>query len=175
MGGTLSRSVSCCEVPCRTFVCHSQPFEPMRPLTATEQMRYLRRVSQREDGFSLTEIMVVIVIIGILALLAIPSFLGVTTRAKMTEAKNMLRQVHVLQEAHYYEFDRYSSDLASIGFEQIRLVSDEGTARYTIAIESAEPASYVATATAVVDFDKDGVFNVWTVNEEGIVEQRVAD
>jgi type IV pilus assembly protein PilE len=141
-----------------------------------ESMRHRFSLAITDDrGFSLTELMVVIVIIGILALIAIPRFLTVTTRAKMTEAKNMLRQVHVLQEAYYYEYDRYASDLAAIGFEQVLLVTEDGTARYVIAVESASDAAYVATATSIVDFDKDGTFNEWVVGESGVVSQRVPD
>lgn len=93
----------------------------------------------------------------------------------MTEAKSMLRQVHVLQSAYFYEHDRYAASLAQIGFEQVDLVLDNGTARYQIAIETADDGAYVATASSVVDFDKDGTLNVWQVTETGAVTQRVSD
>lgn len=128
-----------------------------------------------EAGYSLLELMIVIVIIGILALIAIPKFTGVTTKAKMTEAKTMLRQVYTLQKAHYFERDRYGSDLAAIGFEQTPLVSDGGTARYVIAIEDASTQDFVATATAVVDYDNDEVFNVWEVQSDGAIVERTPD
>ena len=43
-----------------------------------------RQFIKEESGFSLTEILVVIVIIGILILLAMPKFTSVITRAKTT-------------------------------------------------------------------------------------------
>ena len=93
----------------------------------------------------------------------------------MTEAKMMLNQVYALQQAHYYQYDRYGERLEAIGFEHARLQSEGGTARYRIGIEEASPGAYVATATALVDFDQDGTFNVWTVTEEGIITQRTPD
>lgn len=141
----------------------------------------LGRVRSSQKGylgtraFSLTELLIVIVIVGILALLAIPRFMGVTTRAKMTEAKLALKQVHTLQMAHRYEFDRYSEDLASVGYEPNHLVTEGGSARYVIAVESADVNTFMASATSVVDFDGDGVFNVWEVDETGDIRQRVAD
>ncbi len=128
-----------------------------------------------ETGFSLTELLIVIVIIGILALLALPRFMGVTTRAKMTEAKLALKQVHTLQQTYRSEFDRYADDLAAIGYEPHALVTEGGTARYVIAVEEADVNAFRATATAVVDFDGDGTFNVWEVDETGAIAQRVAD
>lgn len=128
-----------------------------------------------EDGFSLTELMVVLVIIGILALLAIPRFASITTRAKTTEARTMLRQVHTLQEAWFFEYDRYGEQLPAIGFEQVKLVSDGGTARYLVQVEAADGGGYMAIATAVVDFDRDGVFNVWEVNQDGVIRERIPD
>lgn len=133
-----------------------------------------RRVAE-EAGFSLPELLIALVIIGILALLALPRFFNVTTRAKMAEAKMMLKQVYTLQEAYSYEYDRYATDLEALGFEQARLITEGGTARYLIAIEEAEGGRFVATATAVVDFDKDGTFNVWEVDEQGVIRQRVPD
>lgn len=129
----------------------------------------------REEGFSLTELMVVLVIIGILALLALPRFMSITTRAKMSEAKMMLKQVHAFQKSYYFEHDAYAADLAALRFEQVPLITDGGTARYQIAIENAEGASFVATATSVVDFDKDGTYNVWQVDQDGTIAERTPD
>lgn len=134
-----------------------------------------RQLAKQEKGFSLPELMVVIVIVGILALLAIPKFLSVVSRAKKTEAKTMLRHVKTLQEAYYFERDRYGKTLREIGFEQSRLVTDGGNARYRVRIEEAGGAGFVATATAVVDFDKDGMYNIWQINEQGNLAEQKPD
>lgn len=128
-----------------------------------------------ESGYTLTELMIVLVVIGILTLIALPKFMNVATKAKMTEAKTQLKHLHTLQTAYYYERDVYASSLAPLGFEQSPLVTDGGTARYEIAIDEAGRSGYVATATAVVDFDNDGTFNVWIVDESGQIRQKTAD
>lgn len=128
-----------------------------------------------DEGFSLTELMVVIVIIGILAMLAIPKFLNVTTQAKMTEAQMMLQQVHTLQQAYMYRMDRYATSLQELGFEQQRLQTDGGPARYQISIERADAAGFSAAASAIVDFNRNGVYNVWDVSEDGVVKERTPD
>ena len=128
-----------------------------------------------DGGFSLTELMVVLVIVGILALLAIPRFMNVTAEAKKTEAKLMLKQVYSLEQGYLYQNDVYAASPALIGFEQTPLVSQGGSARYVIAVERADDRGFTATATSVVDFDKDGTFNVWEVTETGVVRERVPD
>lgn len=129
----------------------------------------------REDGFSLTEILVVIVIIGILVLLAMPKFTSVITRAKTTEARTMLKHLHTLEQAYFYENDRYSAELNAIGFEQVKLIDNGGEARYKIEIVKADVQGFVGRAVAVVDFDKDGTFNTWEVDQSGQIKQVVAD
>ncbi|NLT50531.1 MAG: prepilin-type N-terminal cleavage/methylation domain-containing protein [Ignavibacteria bacterium] len=129
----------------------------------------------RQDGFSLTELMVVLVIIGVLVLLALPRLMPVVNKAKATEAKLGLKQVYMLQKTYKFEFDKYSDNLQEIGFEQEKLITDGGTARYIIEIENADLKNFRATATSRVDFDDDGVFNVWEVTQEGIVKEIVPD
>lgn len=128
-----------------------------------------------ESGFSLPELLVVLVIIGILVMIAIPIYQNITTKAKTTEAKIMLQQVETLQKAYYLEHDMYSKNLEAIGFEQNKLINQGGKARYVIKIEKANEVGFIATATSIIDFDKDGKMNVWEVNEEGMITQRIAD
>ncbi|MEL6610929.1 MAG: prepilin-type N-terminal cleavage/methylation domain-containing protein [Bacteroidota bacterium] len=133
------------------------------------------RRQRRDEGFSLTELLIVVVIVGILALLALPRFMSVTSRAKATEAKLALKQVHTLQQAYRLEHDRFSGELVAIGYDANELVSEDGTARYAVRVEDASEAGYVAIAEAVVDFDGDGTFDVWEVDESGTIRQRTAD
>lgn len=129
----------------------------------------------KEEGFSLTELMVVLVIIGVLVLLALPRLMPVVNKAKATEAKLSLKQVYMLEKAYKFEYDKYSNELNQIGFEQERLVTENGTARYIVEIKNAEIGSFLATATAVVDFDGDGEFNVWEIKEDGIIMEITPD
>ena len=140
-----------------------------------KRLRLLHRALRREEGFSMTELMVVLVIIGILTLIALPRFMNMTTKAKTTEAKTMLRTLHALMQAYYFEHDQYSPDLLLVGFEQTPTVENGGSARYAISVESADGAQFIALATAVVDFDKDGAFNVWEVNQDGLITERTPD
>ena len=126
-------------------------------------------------GFTLSELLIVIVVIGILLTIAVPKYLTVTRKAKETEAKLMLNQVYSLQESFYYENDIYSQNLEEIGFEQEKLITENGKARYVIKIEKADEQGFVATATSIIDYDKDGIYSVWEVNQEGKIKLRIPD
>lgn len=128
-----------------------------------------------EKGFSLIELMVVIIIIGILATLAVPRYLNVTRRAKETEAKIILNQIYVLQESYHYENDIYAASLSELEYEQDKLIAEGGRSRYIAKIEKADAVTFIATATSVVDYDKDGTFSVWQIDEKGTVTNIVKD
>ncbi|MFN3402675.1 MAG: prepilin-type N-terminal cleavage/methylation domain-containing protein [Cytophagaceae bacterium] len=134
-------------------------------------------LTHRLKAFTLTEVLVVLVIVGILVLLALPNLMPLITKAKSTEAKIQLEHLYTLQKTHFYEKSKYSSDLNAIGFIQEKLVteSENGQANYRIEVVEASPASFLARATAVVDFDGDGTFNVWEIDHEKNLREVIQD
>ena len=62
---------------------------------------------KRNRGFTITELMIAVVIIGILATLAIPSYTSYIYKARVTEASNFLGEIKQRQEAYRNEFGQY--------------------------------------------------------------------
>jgi prepilin-type N-terminal cleavage/methylation domain-containing protein len=58
------------------------------------------RSIRNSKGFTLIELMIVVVIIGILAAIAIPRFTAVSDQAKQAEAEPILKQMCTLAEAY---------------------------------------------------------------------------
>ncbi|MEO9806166.1 MAG: type IV pilin protein [Reichenbachiella sp.] len=136
------------------------------------------RLNKQIAAFTLSELLVVLVIIGILILLALPSLMPLISKTRSLEAKQALKHVHTLQKSYYYEYARFGALLDDIGFEGERLSTDSenpGNANYLIEIVDSSPTTYLARATAVIDFDGDGVFNVWEINQEGNINEIVKD
>lgn len=134
-------------------------------------------LNKKLKAYTLTEILVVLVIIGILVLLALPNLLPLITKAKSTEAKVQLEHLSTLEKTFFYEKSKYSSDLTEIGFIQEKLTTDgkDGRANYKIEIVKASNNAFLARATAVTDFDGDGTFNVWEIDQDKNLKEVVAD
>ncbi|QKJ31056.1 type II secretion system protein [Mucilaginibacter mali] len=131
---------------------------------------------QRVKAYTLTEILVVLVIIGILVLLALPNLLPLITKAKATEAKLQLEHVQMLEKNYFYEHSKYSKDLVELGYIQEKLSTEkDGRANYRIEIASASNTGFVARATAVVDFNGNGTFNIWEMDQDKNLKEVTAD
>nr|WP_320059418.1 prepilin-type N-terminal cleavage/methylation domain-containing protein [uncultured Bacteroides sp.] len=128
-------------------------------------MNHKQILKHRFKAFSLPELLVVIVIIGILVLIALPNLMPLISRAKSVEAQQQLIFLHSLEKTYFYTYSKYSASLEEVGFEQQPLVTDGGNANYLIEIVEAGENGYRATATSVVDFDQDGIYNVWEVDQ----------
>ena len=68
----------------------------------------IHRLARRSQGFTLIELMIVVVIIGILASIAIPRFMAASTKSKQAEAQQILKQIYVMQRAYHQEYDTYA-------------------------------------------------------------------
>ena len=66
---------------------------------------------KRIHAFSLPELLVVLVIIGVLVLVALPNLMPLISRAKATEAQQQLTFLHALEQSYFYTYSRYSEPL----------------------------------------------------------------
>jgi type IV pilus assembly protein PilE len=132
-------------------------------------------VRKKYPAFTLTEVLVVMIIIGILVLLALPSLMPIISKAKSTEAKLQLEYLYTLERSYFFENSNYSNDLNAVSFEQQALATNGGQANYRIEVIDASPRGFRAKATAVVDFDGDGTYNQWEIDHNKKLIETVQD
>jgi general secretion pathway protein G len=69
----------------------------------------IRIVRKKSDGFTLVEIMVVVIILGILAATIIPQFVGTTHDARVATAKAHIAEIENALQRYYINMDTYPS------------------------------------------------------------------
>jgi type IV pilus assembly protein PilE len=131
--------------------------------------------SRKLKAFTLMELLIVLIIIGILVLLALPNLMPLISKAKSTEAQLQLEHVHTLEKSYFYLHSKYSTNFTEVSFEPAKLTTQGGNANYQIEIVEASNNTFKARATAITDFDGDGVFNVWEVDQDKNIKEVTPD
>ncbi len=136
---------------------------------------YDMKFNKKLQAYNLQEILIVLVIIGILLLLALPNLMPLIGKTRSIEAQTQLTHIHNSQTTYRYMYSKYSIDFNDIDFEAPKTVKEDGKANYIYEILEATNNSFKAKATAITDFDGDGVFNVWEIDENGTPKQITKD
>src|SRR4051812_937611 len=71
---------------------------------------------RRRSAFTLIELLIVVVIIGLLAAIAIPKFQNTKGKANAAALRSDLRNLNVAEEAIFYDSAKYSTDTAAMKF-----------------------------------------------------------
>lgn len=102
----------------------------------------MRNKNKQQSGFTIVELLIVIVIIGILAAITIVAFNGVQERARASSVSSALGQANKKLSLYAVENSGYPTDLATVG------VTDTDSVKYQYSYDnSASPATYCVTAT----------------------------
>lgn len=127
----------------------------------------LFKISQKKvKGFTLPDLLVAMLITGILLSLVIPNNNKLITKAKSLEAKGQLQSLHMNQEMFFNENSRYASSISETDYTPSKTVVEGGSAVYKIEIVEGGTNTYTARATATKDFDGDGIYDVWEINQD---------
>jgi prepilin-type N-terminal cleavage/methylation domain-containing protein len=108
-------------------------------------------------GFTLVELMVVIIIVGILAAIAVPLYVGYVERARVTEATSIMGAIITSQKVERQRTtDYYSAGPAMNTFSDKGIdISDTRYFTYVTA-PNATADGFVVTATTTADFGDAG-------------------
>lgn len=113
-------------------------------------------------GFTLIEITVVLLLIGILAGLAISTYRMMINKARMTQAKTVLDHLTKTQAIYYSDHDRYTDNVILLDFDPVKYPY------YNVSvILDNDAGNYLGIATGVGPMTGDW----WTITKEGVPVQ----
>jgi type IV pilus assembly protein PilE len=95
-------------------------------------------------GFTLIEVMITVVIIGILSAIAYPSYTSFVTKSGRSEGVAAVMRVSNLQEQFYMDNRSFAEDMTKLGMSGEPFLTENGY----YSVDSVGTTSYTITATA---------------------------
>ena len=121
----------------------------------------------QSKGFTLIELMVVVLVAGILAVIAVPSYRAFLLRSHRVEATAALLKLSAAQEQFYLQNNTYTTALEDAPPDGLGMQAVTQNDFYDIAIDSADAAGFQATATAKGGQADDSHCAEFTIDQAG--------
>ncbi len=118
-------------------------------------------------GVTLMELLVVVVIIGILASVAVPSYRRYLLRSQRTEAMTALMNAQTAQEKFFLQFNAYSNNLTAAPPAGLGLLNRTATEKFAVTLARPTVTTFTVTATAIGGQMNDDTCRVFTINQAG--------
>ena len=79
--------------------------------------KFLQHIAnkRKENGFTMIELLIVIIITGVLFSIALPSFLNQANKAKESEAKTYIGSINKAHQAYFVENTRFTTNIEALG------------------------------------------------------------
>ena len=139
-------------------------------------LKAMRSRLNKDEGFTLIELMVVVLIIAILVAIAIPTFLGQRKNAQDSAAKSNVRNALATEKAYFSVNQEFSADIDELAAIEPNLFKTNGadaTADPVAATVAAVAGKNVAVCLTQVS-DSGTYFSVWDGTTSGTVYRAAA-
>jgi len=80
---------------------------------------------RQQNGFTLIELMVVVAIIGVLAMIAYPSYQESVTKTRRADGMSLLTNIVNAEERYFTQNNTYTTDLTDLGYSTASDVESE--------------------------------------------------
>ena len=126
-----------------------------------------KAVSKYQDGFTLIELMITVVVISLLAMVAVPAYNDSVKKGRRADAKSVLATIAARQEQFFMDNKSYTANIDELGYTEIgstnEALSTDG--HYRVRISAASATDFEAEAQPVAE---DNQCQQMTITANGI-------